>query len=203
MRYLYLLFFTILFLEGCNDPRVDQLKSEIEALKTENDGRKIEIFELSQKLKALNITSEIQSINEALELHKAQSRITKEPGSYVLNFSNREVQLMETEYGFFPINFLRSEAFSNGYKVKFLLANTLNVSLGDLTFRVRWGKRPDDYIDLDEWRKQLQVKDMKPRVDLKSGSWNYLELYLLPAKAENIQYVEVRLIAGTTSLAAP
>ena len=96
--------------------------------------------------------------------------------------------------------------FLNGYKVVIDVGNPSTVKLSNVKVTCKWAKRfdwnnnsPDAF---KRWHDSIRSTEVSVQKTVVSGSWNPVEIVVLPASPEELGYLAISITTGTASLSA-
>lgn len=119
-----------------------------------------------------------------------------------LNISRDAYQRVDDSTGTsFLVRLVRAESYLNGYKITVAIGNITTATFNGCDLTVRWGTREPKGIDeWIAWRKTVRTKDEHVTEDLNPGRWNEVEMIILPAKADELSFLELSIRTSTLSL---
>lgn len=121
-----------------------------------------------------------------------------------LDPSSHAFQRLDTDTSTFLVSVQNVVPYLNGYKLTVSIGNPTTATFSGVEIKIRWGKAYDwntfSNSSYAAWNKSIQQKDFPVTDDLTPGSWNSVDLYLLPAGADDLGYLELSMTAPTTSL---
>ena len=107
---------------------------------------------------------------------------------------------IDTDNGFFLVSLKDITPYLNGYKVTLNIGNPLFATFHGMTFKVSWGHPKDSIQSYEGWRASLQTKEIPSVDEIKPGSWNAVELLLVPAAPEQLGYISLAIATDNVSL---
>lgn len=122
-----------------------------------------------------------------------------------LSPDNRSYQKIETPTGMFFINVQDMQPVNGGYRLFLQIGNPNYADFRDFTLRLVWGKKwtPGSPLTFDQWRESLTGAKYSFKGQLARGKWNPVEVDLIPATAEDIEYIECELGVSSIELETP
>ena len=95
---------------------------------------------------------------------------------------------------------VKVEPYLNGYKIIFAIGNTTTATFNEFDLSVKWGTQEPEYSDKwIVWFRSLQTKDEHFTEDLAPGRWTPVVMILVPAKANELAYLQLSMKTSTLS----
>jgi hypothetical protein len=109
---------------------------------------------------------------------------------------------LNSNNGTFLVSLTNIEKYLNGYKVILTIGNTSSATYRGFELTLKWSTTaPEGDINKwVEWYKARKTKTEKYTQDLVPGSWNKVEMILLPARSDELGYLEVSMETNSISL---
>lgn len=122
----------------------------------------------------------------------------------LLDPSSHGFQRLDTDTASFLVSVQNIVPYINGYKLTVNIGNPTTATFSGITIKIRWAKAYDWHqfstSSYAVWQKSIQEKSFPVTDDLRPGSWNSVDLLLLPAAADDLGYLELSMTTSTTSL---
>lgn len=210
----------ILGTTGCSvdssPPRSSAMQSDMDRLQREID----DLRRIATQVKALR--TEVDELNSKaigpvnLALGALDSRLTKLEDSHsliaskiVLNFASKSFTRLATPSGVLFVSVQDAQPYLDGYKVFLDIGNPSNASLVGGNLEISWGPKPRKPIGSEDTKQNIRadwfldrmVKTVELAQPIRSGSWNKVELILTPAKAADLELVEMSATFTSIGLA--
>ena len=114
-------------------------------------------------------------------------------------------QRLNTNSGTFLVSLKNIERYLNGYKATISIGNISSATFKGFELTMSWAAAEPSIsnANIDAWTKwynSRKTKNEKYTQDLVPGAWNQVEIILLPARADELGYLEVSLATNTVSL---
>lgn len=176
----------VLAISACQQPdkRLDELE------------KKMPSIEADQAL--LKATVDLH--DSRLDLVESLQVRNSRPTSGVFSPANREFQVIHTDIGVFMVSLVDVTPYANGYKVRFHLGNPSYVDYEGVELELKWGPaRPADgfkTVSYADWQKRFKTGKQSITKRIRQGSWNPVEVTLIPATVEDIGHIEVTSISA-------
>lgn len=110
--------------------------------------------------------------------------------SLELDPASRDFQRLDTDAGFFLISLRSVTPYLTGYKVLLNIGNPSSADFANATVTVKWSKAydfshytPDAY---KQWQTARHTQTVQLTTALQAGTWNPVEVDLLPASADDL-----------------
>ena len=143
-----------------------------------------------------------KDLESGLELYS--QRLEKNIESQLLGISQKTIELntsintyqkIDTPTGQFFIAVQDIQPIEGGQRLFLQIGNPNYANFRNFTLRLVWGERwsPRSKLTYDQWRDSLTGAQYKFKGDLRKGMWNPVELDLVPARAEDLDYIECEL----------
>jgi hypothetical protein len=111
-------------------------------------------------------------------------------------------QRLNSESGTFLVTLSNVEKYLDGYKIQLAIGNVTTAIFKNFNLTLRWGiKEPE--TNWVEWYKSVRTKSQNYPQSLKPGQWNTVEIILLPARQEELGYLELAIETDTVELFKP
>jgi hypothetical protein len=151
------------------------------------------------------LSEKIISLESAMSAYEYQLKGKQNRQDYIsLNLAEHTFQRVDTDTGFFLISVAEAVPYLNGYKLNLNIGNPSYASYSGAKVKVKWGKTYDapKYTDksFDEWQKSIQEKEITLTNVLDAGSWNTVEIILIPATTEQLGFVTLSMSTDTVRL---
>jgi cell division protein FtsB len=172
---------------------LDSLSLEINKIKTDNE----------------KLTEELQSFNELRVKILTDLAINKlkleQYSKAIFNplDTNKGFARLDTSTGMFFLILDKTEQFESGYKLFFRLGNPQNCVYSGCKVAVKWGQKYDrenKELSHEDWEKSLKNNEVSIKEILIPGQWCSFDITFSPAKPEDIQYIELKVLAEQISM---
>ena len=121
--------------------------------------------------------------------------------SVELNTSRNTYRRVDSTTGSFLVRFVRAEPYLNGYKIAIAIGNITTATFNGCDLTVRWGtKQPKGIDEWITWLKTIRAKDEHVTEDLIPGRWTEVELIIVPAKADELAFLELSIKTNEITL---
>lgn len=156
--------------------------------------------ELEAKIDGLE--KEIESLRRkiyALEYHN------RKDDSAELDVSQLEgpFQRLNANGGTFLVSLKNIERYLNGYKVIISIGNISSAPFKGFELTMTWATAEPSVANFEVWRRWYETRKTKTErytQELVPGSWNQVEMILLPARSDELGHLRVSLETNTVSL---
>src|SRR5258707_13051676 len=120
-------------------------------------------------------------------------------GDFVeLDTTKDTYQRVNSTTGSFLVRVTKVTPYLDGYKVVFAIGNTTTATFNGCDLSVQWGTKEPDYSDKwITWLQSLKKKDEHFTEDLAPGRWNEIEMALVPAKPDELGYLQLSMKTNT------
>jgi hypothetical protein len=105
-------------------------------------------------------------------------------------------QRLSSNTGTFLVSFSNAERYLDGYKIRLSIGNITTATFSGFELTLRFGtKEPEAGVGHDwlEWYRTVRTKTETFTRELKPGRWNVVEIIVLPARPDELGYLQVRL----------
>jgi hypothetical protein len=147
------------------------------------------ISELEKKVSSLESQA---SFNKYL-IDQKQARYD----SIQLDPSSPGFQRLDTDDGSFLVSVANVAPYLNGYKVTINIGNPSNATFRGAKVKVRWAKTYDfnnfTAASYKQWNDSVQTKEIALTEGLESGTWNAVDLLLVPSTSEQLGFLELSM----------
>lgn len=113
-------------------------------------------------------------------------------------------QRLNANSGTFLVSLKNIERYLNGYKVTISIGNVSSATFKGFDLTMTWATaEPSIGANIDGWSKWYDSRKSKTETytqELLPGSWNQVEMILLPVRADELGYLEVSLATNTVRL---
>ncbi len=159
---------------GCADSE-NKISGEIENLKVQVDSLKANQESMLLVLRTL-------FSNQSKLLHD----------QVIIDPASKGFQRLDANNGSFLISVEDVQPYLNGYKLLLSIGNPLDMTFDGLIFKITWGKfrKEESYED---WHNKLNTRDISVVNEIRPGSWNKVELLLVPAGASDLEYISLQI----------
>jgi hypothetical protein len=137
------------------------------------------------------------------ELGVLRAAFYNDDSSIVLDVGSLNTyQKLNIPTGFFLISIIDTKPYLDGYKVYLNIGNPFFITYGDIKCKVKWGIKNENFKreKYIEWWQSLRKKEISFTQEIKPGSWNKVELILVPAKPEELGYIKLDIETDYISL---
>ena len=125
-----------------------------------------------------------------------------------LDISTKGYDFIESPAGRLLVSCTDAKPYLDGQKLTLNVGNPFLMTFSGFTLRVRYGPRPpatpptaaEALISQPAWEATLKTKDVPFTETLAPGTWTKVELALSPAKAEDLGYVDFKILTNQVSL---
>lgn len=111
--------------------------------------------------------------------------------------SSRDFQRLDTDSGFFLVSLESVTAYLNGYKLMLDIGNPSDANFQSATISVTWSKPYDwaHYTDASykQWQSAEHTQDFQVSTTLRAGTWNPVEVDLVPAAADELGFLQLSM----------
>lgn len=162
-----------------------------------------EIDDTNNKLSALE--KKLDSIESTLSFYKylideKQTRYD----TIQLDPSSHSFQRLDTDTSSFLISVEDVSPYLNGYRLKLSVGNPSNATFSGVKIKIKWGRSYDmnnfTSSTYKQWLASIQDKEVPLDNPLLPGTWNSVNLDLVPAAANELGYLEISMTSTTLSL---
>lgn len=159
----------------------------------------------SQASRISNLEKSVADLKSEISVYQFElDQKQQRHDTILLDPSSRTFQRLDTDTSSFLVAVEDVVPYLNGYKLTVSIGNPTTATFSGVTIKIRWGKAYNfnEFSDSSyaEWSKSIQEKDVSLTGDLSPGSWNDVDLYLLPATADELGYLEISMTSPTISL---
>lgn len=162
---------------------------------------------LLRRLAALEFaakTNQISTDERLRWLERLSSRVQiLEDSSAQLDPTAKGFDTIRTKLGTLLVADATAEPYLDGYTVRFKIGNLTSANIGSYDLVTTWGPPLPDRItdaDWDKVAKQTRTVTNSMLDTLAPGSWSTVNIKLIPATAESVRNVTVRIVPQTISL---
>jgi uncharacterized phage infection (PIP) family protein YhgE len=174
--------------------QVKKLDTDLSKLKENVDSTSNKVDSISAKVES--ITKDINSISAKVDsiskdYTKVAYRVTAlEPGSALLSTENEGYAVANTKFGPFIVTKRGMSQYNDGYKVKLGIGNFTNAAFKGARLSINWGALSGQDKNTVKWvnerSKKFEILD-----ELSSGAYTNVEIPLAPARAEELEIIQV------------
>jgi hypothetical protein len=144
-------------------------------------------------------------------LEKYSDRLENSLESKLLGISNKTIELdinsraykkIDTPTGMFFVALRDYEAITGGYRLHLQIGNPNYADFRDFTIRLVWGQtwNAGSRMTFEQWRESLTGAQYSFKGKLERGKWNSVEVDLIPAKSDDLAYIECELGVASIEL---
>lgn len=120
--------------------------------------------------------------------------------SVTLGPTSEGFQRLDTENGFFLISVEDIQPYVNGYKLTINVGNPLQITYNGITCKLKWGRNRGNQENYEAWDALLRSRDVPVLKDILPGTWNKVDVQLVPASAEELEYINLRIETNQVGL---
>lgn len=120
-----------------------------------------------------------------------------------LDVSSRAHQRLDTDFGSFLVSIEDVSPYLNGQRLKLNVGNLSYVTYRGFTITAAWGKKFTAGMKFADWRPSRQEKEISFTDTLLPGRWNRVDLFLVPASAEQLGFVNITMKTSVVTLVSP
>lgn len=204
--------------------QVGELNAKVGLIAATNEVLRKELAQLSQAtegLRALNSAQDkyfdrfstaftghtndvAQTINQHADLlNDFQRLLTKMPArqEIALDPANPSGFLrLDHASGFFLVSMKDVTTYLDGHKAMLQIGNPFEATFEGLKLNVKWGKKRQPGEDREKWYASLNQKKVSLTNKMLPGSWNPVEVVLVPSKADELGVLLIEASAETISM---
>ncbi len=170
------------------DNKTSEMKSQIDNLREENT----KLNDTTDFISKIEIPA-IESTIEAL--HSAPTTVETDGSGY---------GIIQTELGPFIIEAISATPYLDGYKVRLQVGNPGTATMRGATIHVEWGlKYGDKTKDWSTINASRKKKDFDVTTIFDPGTYTYVDIFLSPAKSEEVKQIDVGIKFNVISLRRP
>jgi len=164
--------------------------------KQANDLIKSQIVDLEKRVSALESTLSFYKylIDQKQDTSKA---IQLDP-------STHGFQRLDSDNGSFLVSVKDASPYLNGYRLKLNIGNPSNATFSNVTIKVRWARAYNwnsfTSSSYKQWQSSVHEKEITLTSDLQPGSWNAVDIDLVPASADELGYLELSMSSPSVIL---
>ena len=127
--------------------------------------------------------------------------------SVTLDTSSRAFKRLDTDIGSFLVSLEDVTPYLNGYKLSLSIGNPSGGTVSGIKVKAKWSTQYDwgkyDADSYKAWESKIHEQEVSLTQAMKAGSWNKVELILVPASSQELGYLEISMDAQTVVLAKP
>ena len=145
-----------------------------------------------------NLDAYTQQLQESLDDQLAGQQDRK----VILDTRSHAFQKVVTNTGIFLISVDKMEAVSNGYRLYLQIGNINYADFRNFTLRLIWGApwNAGSKLSREQWRQSLMGAEYSFEGRLEKGKWNSVEVDLIPASAQQMEYIECEMGVASIEL---
>ena len=117
--------------------------------------------------------------------------------SIQLDPSAHTFQMLDGDDSTFLISVRNVTPYLNGYRVTLSVGNPEDATFSNVTFNIRWAKAYDySHYTADsyqKWQKSVNEKEITLNTNLLPGSWNTVNIDLVPCAADETGFMELSM----------
>ncbi|MDP2654795.1 MAG: DUF3251 domain-containing protein [Candidatus Omnitrophota bacterium] len=137
-------------------------------------------------------------------ISSVETKIKAENGRVIaLNPVSRKFSKIETNAGMLLIAVQKMQRLENGYRMLLNIGNPHAAAFGTITLKLRWGRTWDagqGAVSYDDWRNSLTAGEYVYKGRLVPGEWTEVTVELVPAGANQLEYIECAMDVGSVEL---
>jgi uncharacterized coiled-coil protein SlyX len=119
-----------------------------------------------------------------------------------LNLADKGYRKVVTNSGLFLLSLQDVQRMDNGYRLGIHVGNPNFANYQGVTLKLTWGQKwdPNSIIPYNKWRNSLATANFVYDGPLNSGTWTEVLVNIIPAKINELEYIECSLDVGSIQL---
>jgi hypothetical protein len=163
------------------DPRLAELEKKVSDLQQTQEGFKFDIEFLKNRAESLTALDQ-----------------QSQPHSATFSPSEKGLQIIHYDSGYLLVSLQDVKPYANGYKATFHFGNPLQVTLAGADVELKWGPKRQKDMKITDWAARFRSAKQSLTQNLLPGSWNPVEVILVPASPDDVGQIEITTITTKT-----
>lgn len=183
------------------EQRMDNMESYVQTLEPS-----INEFSVDLQRKLSGFTNELQAnvnrFTQDLDMRVDDRFIELDYRTVYLKPVAGGYQRIDTNTGTFLIGIKNIEQMKKGYRLALNIGNPNFANYSNFKIRIQWGKKwsANSNVDYNQWRASLRSAEFTYRGTLERGTWNSVDVDLVPADKSNIAHIECQMEVNSIDL---